>query len=102
MQQELQLESNCKQKEFFSKFKLEKELQLESNYTQKDLFQNSNWNKFVHLILTLITLLFNDWTSKSFYKWMNLNGEIVSPVPAICLLSNVYHKQRLNFGFGQI
>jgi len=38
-----------------SKFKLEKELQLEISCTQRLLFRNSNWKKFVHLILTLMT-----------------------------------------------
>jgi len=34
---------------------MQQELQLESSCTQKDLFRNSNWKKFVHLILTLMT-----------------------------------------------
>jgi len=34
---------------------MQQELILNRNSTQKDLFRNSNWKKFVNLILTLIT-----------------------------------------------
>ena len=55
---------------------MQQELQLESNCTQKDLFRNSNWKKFVHLILTLITphtacaeLASHDLTSNRIKNW---------------------------------